>query len=254
MEFILKRVKMIVTNIIHISEFPVQRLNILISGGTGNATFFFLSKEATAILHVFWVYAKRFPFSPNSPHSLSKPPRQISLNGLLTPYPLHTLTHIHKQTHIQNHLSHAHFPPPPSFSPWLSQRTRERECIDLAKWAAISQGKSAQCSCPWMGIAHFTWPPCLWETTGKPCWRGTEGGREGVQESGPWSGLGRRQIRAPHAAPACTYLCCWSSVSLSVFRTLIHTCTHSFFFSPHMWGTNNNFGVLVSQPSFLRQG
>lgn len=221
MKFILKRVKMTVTNIIHISKFPVQQLNILISGGTGNATFF-LSKEATAILHVFWVYAKRFPFSSNSPHSLSKPPRQISLNGLLTPYPLHTLTHIHKQIHIQNHLSHIHFPP-----------------FFFSLAIAAHEGKRVY----WSGkvSSHFTGQVCaVFLSLNGNCsfhlaalpvgdfWEALlerDRGREGVQESGPWSGLGRRQIRAPHAAPACTYLCCWSSVSLSVFRTLIHTCT-----------------------------
>lgn len=57
---------------------------------------------------------------------------------------------------------------PYSFSPFFFflaitqwQCMRERECIDLPKWAAISQGESTQRSCPWMGIAHFTWPPCL---------------------------------------------------------------------------------------------
>lgn len=69
MEFILAQLSMLMwLSLISfiLAEFPVQQLKILISGGTGSAVFsfffFFLfrSKEATAILHVFWVYAKRF--------------------------------------------------------------------------------------------------------------------------------------------------------------------------------------------------
>lgn len=84
----------------------------------GLGTALLLPKEATEILHVFWVYAKHLPFSSNSTHS--EQPWQISLNALPTS-PLHTHT-VHKQTHVQNSLSllstHTHFPP--SFSSWLS--------------------------------------------------------------------------------------------------------------------------------------
>ena len=69
MEFILAQLSMLMwLSLISfiLAEFPVQQLKILISGGTGSAVFFFFflflfrSKEATAILHVFWVYAKHF--------------------------------------------------------------------------------------------------------------------------------------------------------------------------------------------------
>ncbi len=57
-----------------------------------------------------------------------------------------------------------------------------------------------------------------------------DGGREGVQESGPWSGLGKRQIRAPHAA---LHALSAAAGAQPVFHTLIrrtytklflHTC------------------------------
>lgn len=248
MEFILKRVKMTVTNIIHISKFPVQQLNILISGGTGNATFF-LSKEATAILHVFWVYAKRFPFSSNSPHALSKPPRQISLNGLLTPYPLHTLTHIHKQTHIQNHLSHIHFPP--LFLPG-HRSARGKESVLI--W---------QSEQPFHRASLRSVPVPEWElliSPGRLACRRLLGSpaREGPREGG---GAGvRALVRAWQAADksssccSCMHLPLLLELSISLCLPHTHTHMHIAFFSPHMWGTNNNFGVLVSQPSFLRQG
>lgn len=169
---------------------------------------------------------------------------------------LHTLyTHIYTNKHTYkttSSFSLALLIFPPSFfflaiAQW--QCTRKRECIDLPKWAAISQGQSARRCCPWMGIAHFTWPPSLKQTSGKPPLE-----MEGrvfwgeLEESGPWSGLGRRKIRAPHAAPACT------SHSLFLSVSFTHSDAHTHSFSPHMWDANNNFSVLVSQPSFLRQG
>lgn len=81
-----------VADIIHISKFPVQRLNILISGGIGSATFSFRKRQQQYCMS--FEFMQSIPrFSSNSTHSLSKPPRQISLNALLTPYPHHTNKH-----------------------------------------------------------------------------------------------------------------------------------------------------------------
>lgn len=225
MEFILRHVQLIVTNIIHISKFPVQQLNILISGGTGKAFFSSLSEEATAILHVFWVYAKRFPFSSNSPHSLSKPPRQISLNALLTPT-VSTHSHIYTNNPPYRTLS-AMLISPPAFAPWLSQRTGEKKSVLI--W---------QSEQPFHRASPRSVPVPEWELLISPgrlaCRRrlgspGREGPRwgRGVQESGLWSGLGRRQIRAPRAASVCTSLCRRSSVSLCL-HTLVHAIHTAF--------------------------
>lgn len=144
-----------------LEKFPVEQLKILISGGTGTGTFSF--KEEQQYCMSFWVYAKHFPFSSNS--TRSEQPWQISLNALLTPclppYTLSCMCNLICKTTSAVSLPILIFSPPFFFlaiTQW--QCTRERECIDLPKWAAISQGESVQHSCPWMGIAHFTWPPC----------------------------------------------------------------------------------------------
>lgn len=174
MEFILAQLSMLMwLSLISfiLAEFPVQQLKILISGGTGSAVFsfffFFLfrSKEATAILHVFWVYAKRFL----QQHSFGAAMANIIKcpANTLPPPRARTNKHTYKEKKKKKRLSL--FLRPRSFFPLLflpgyhSVAAHEggRERIDLPKWAAISQGESAQRFCPWMGIAHFTWPPCL---------------------------------------------------------------------------------------------
>ena len=175
MEFILAQLSMLMwLSLISfiLAEFPVQQLKILISGGTGSAVFFFFFFFFFFVPKRQQQYCMSFEFmqsiSSNSTHS--EQPWQISLNALLTPYPLCALAQTHKQTHVQKKKKNASpFTPStlifsPSFSSWLSlsgSARGGRECIDLPKWAAISQGESAQRFCPWMGIAHFTWPPCL---------------------------------------------------------------------------------------------
>lgn len=249
MEFILRHVQLIVTNIIHISKFPVQQQNILISGGTGRAFFSSLSEEATAILHVFWVYAKRFPFSSNSPHSLSKPPRQISLNALLTPS---VSTHSHIYT---NNPRTEASPPilisPPAFAPWLSRRTGEKKSVLI--W---------QSEQPFHRASLRSAPVPEWELLISPgrlaCWRRLGSpGREGPRW-GRVAGV-RALVRAQQAADKSSSCCFCMHSPLPPELSISVSCTHSYmhahsFSSPHMWGTNNNFGVLVSQPSFLRQG
>lgn len=159
----------------------------------GLAKLFFpsLSEEATAILHVFWVYAKRFPFSSNSPHSLSKPPRQISLNALLTP-----TVSAHSHIYTKNprpELSPPILISPPAFAPWLSRRTGEKKSVLI--W---------QSEQPFHRASQRSVPVPEWELLISPgrlgCWRrlgspGTEGLRRGggcrSQGSGQGSAGGR---------------------------------------------------------------
>lgn len=99
---------MIVTNIIHIGKISSSAAEYSHIRWEWERHFFFLPKEATAILHVFWLYAKRSPFSSNSTHS--EQPWQISLNALLTPYPSSTHTLTYTQTYHRSLLSpHNHF-------------------------------------------------------------------------------------------------------------------------------------------------
>lgn len=174
MEFILAQLSMLMwLSLISfiLAEFPVQQLKILISGGTGSAVFFFFFSFSFFVPKRQQQYCMSFEFmqsvSSNSTHS--EQPWQISLNALLTPYPLRALAQTNTRTRKKKKKRLSLFLRPRSFFPLLflpgyhSVAAHEggRERIDLPKWAAISQGESAQRFCPWMGIAHFTWPPCL---------------------------------------------------------------------------------------------
>lgn len=240
-----------------LAKFPVEQLKILISGGTGTGTF--SSKEEQQYCMSFWVYAKHFPFSSNS--TRSEQPWQISLNALLTPY-LPPPTHFHA-------CATAYAKPPlPSLYPYSFFP------LLFSSWLSLSgsaQGKESALICqseqPFHRVSLCSIPVPEWELlispgrlanrrlVGSPAGEGQrEGGSAGV----------RALVRAWQAADKSSSCCsCMHlpllrglslplSVSLSLSSTHWHAHTHSF--SPHMWGTNNNFGVLVSQPSFLRQG
>lgn len=167
-----KHANVTVTNIIHIgriSSSAAEDSHIRWDWKRRFFSFFFFflfrSKEATAILHVFWVYAKRFL----QQHSFGAAMANIIKcpANTLPPPRARINKHTYKKKKQKKRLSL--FLRPRSFFPLLflpgyhSVAAHEggRERIDLPKWAAISQGESAQRFCPWMGIAHFTWPPCL---------------------------------------------------------------------------------------------
>ncbi len=206
-------------------KFSVQRLNILISGGTGKATF--SSQRGNSNIACLLSLCKAFPIFLQQ-HSL----RAAMAN--IIKCPANTLPSLHTHTYTQ---TNTRTKPPlpslyphsfsPSFSSWLSL-------------SGSARGKESALICqseqPFHRARLRGAPVPEWELLispgrlaysrllGSPAREGQRGG-EGVQESGPWSGLGRREIRAPHAAPACTYHCCWSSASPSVFHTLICTYT-----------------------------
>lgn len=178
---------MIIVNIIHIGRhFSAVCWNILISGGAGAATF----TATTAILRVFWVYAKR---------TISL--RQCSVRE--------TVANIIKcSANISLSLSY------PSLFCWLSLcgSAQGREGIDLPKWAAISRGESPRCLRFWMGIAHFTWAPCLARLKGSPARR----------EWNPAPGLGGREIRPRLASATGSPISLSIAFSLALSRFLFH--------------------------------
>lgn len=239
-----------------LEKFPVEQLKILISGGTGTGTFSF--KEEQQYCMSFWVYAKHFPFSSNS--TRSEQPWQISLNALLTPclppYTLSCMCNLICKTTSAVSLPYSFFPL--LFSSWLSL-------------SGSAQGKESALICqseqPFHRVSLCSIPVPEWElliSPGRLANRRLVGSPAGDgQREGGSAGV-RALVRAWQAADKSSSCCsCMHlplllglslplSVSLSLSSTHWHAHTHSF--SPHMWGTNNNFGVLVSQPSFLRQG
>lgn len=103
MEFILAQLSMLMwLSLISfiLAEFPVQQLKILISGGTGSAVFFFFFSFSFFVPKRQQQYCMSFEFmqsvSSNSTHS--EQPWQISLNALLTPYPLCALAQTNTRT------------------------------------------------------------------------------------------------------------------------------------------------------------
>ena len=245
MEFILAQLSMLMwLSLISVilAEFPVQQLKILISGGTGSAVFFlfffFRSKEATAILHVFWVYAKRFL----QQHSIGAAMANIVKCPANTLPPLRARTNT--QTHVQEKTKQkktkknaspffsilAHFFPFFFFlaiTQWQCARGEESALICQSE-QPFHRASLHSASVPeWELLISPGRLACSRVLGSPPLERDRR--REGAQESGPRSGLGRRQIRAPHAAPACTYHCLLElSLSLSLSSTHSYGHTHSF--------------------------
>lgn len=166
-----KHVNVTVTNIIHIGRISSSAAEDSHIRWDWKRRFFLFFSFSFFVPKRQQQYCMSFEFmqsvSSNSTHS--EQPWQISLNALLTPYTLRALAKTNTRTRKKKKKRLSLFLRPRSFFPLLflpgyhSVAAHEggRERIDLPKWAAISQGESAQRFCPWMGIAHFTWPPCL---------------------------------------------------------------------------------------------
>lgn len=157
-------------------------------------------------------------FSSDSSRSLSKPPRRMSLNVQLAPFPLCTLAH--KQTGVQSRLPHTLLPPllaPAS----VTQKGDESVLIQQSEQPFHRAGV-CNVPIPEWGIAHFTWLPRLQENHREALLQGVSGPRSGPwsgPRSGPRSGPSRRQIKAPRAAPIAAV---WS-----LDLTHSHGCAHA---------------------------
>ena len=239
MEFILAQLSMLMwLSLISfiLAEFPVQQLKIFISGGTGSTVFFFFflflfrSKGATAILHVFWVYAKHFL----QQHSLGAAMANIIKCPANTLPPLRARTNTQTNTHTKKkkkkRLSffsiHAHFFPFFFFlaiTQW--QRTRGKRVHWSAKVSSHFTGRVCTALLSLNGNCSFHLAALpvadYWEAPA----------REGQKEGGS-AGV-RALVRAWQAADKSSSCCsCMHlplllelSPSLSVFHTLIWTYT-----------------------------
>lgn len=237
MEFILAQLSMLMwLSLISfiLAEFPVQQLKILISGGTGSAVFsfffFFLfrSKEATAILHVFWVYAKRFL----QQHSFGAAMANIIKcpANTLPPPRARTNKHTYKEKKKKTPLP---FSPSslilsPSFSSWLSLSGSARGG-KRAHWSAKVSSHFTGRVCAALLSLNGN---CSFHLAALPVadyWEAPA--REGQKEGGS-AGV-RAPVRAWQAADKSSSCCSCMHLplllelclSLSVFHTLIWTYT-----------------------------
>lgn len=179
--------------------------------------FFF--QRGTAILHVFWVYAKHLRLPSKSTHSVR--PWQISFNAQ------QTHRHLHIDTHHRYILSSTRLFFSSSFFSVAITRWQCRK--ERVHWSAkVNKHFMGQISATFRSLnGNCLFHPAASSTP--DCWKSLLGRREwGTRVGGPRSGLGRWQIRAPHAAPACTYCRCCLSAHCSVVYTL--TCAHPRLF------------------------
>lgn len=168
MEFILAQLSILIwLSLISfiLAKFPVQRLNILISGGSGNGTF--SSQRGSSNIACLLSLCKASPIFLQQ-HSLAAAMANI------IKCPVNTHTHTHNQPHLPSLYCCSL---PLLFLPdYHSVAVHEGKKVHWsAKVSSHFTGWvcAVLLSCPWMGIAHFTW-----QTSGKPHWRGTERGSQ----------------------------------------------------------------------------
>lgn len=265
MEFILAQLSMLMwLSLISfiLAEFPVQQLKILISGGTGSAVFsfffFFLfrSKEATAILHVFWVYAKRFL----QQHSFGAAMANIIKCPANTLPPLRARTNKHtykkKKKKTPLPFSPSSLILSPSFSSWLSLSGSARGG-KRAHWSAKVSSHFTGRVCAALLSLNGN---CSFHLAALPVadyWEAPA--REGQKEGGS-AGV-RAPVRAWQAADKSSSCCSCMHLPL-----LLELCLSLSLSSTHSYGHTHSFFLRTCEaliitlalwwvsPLFLRQG